>query len=61
MTPSNLKKVDISNIVKLTDVVEKAGNMLLKKFHARNQNHLNGIDTGFAVEKSEREFIGRQA
>ena len=57
MTPSNLKKEDISNIDKLTDVVEKAGNMLLKKFHARNQNHLNGIDTGVAVEKSERELV----
>ena len=54
---SNVKDNTFSKIERFVNVIDKAGNILLDRFHKRNRQLAKGADPGFIEEKSEKELV----
>ena len=45
----------VINYQRIGEIIQEAGFALLNGFNERNKRHLDGIDTGYTKEKTEKE------
>ena len=51
------KITTVANFERIGEIIQDAGIELLDQFNKRNSSHLDGIDTGYVKEKTEKELL----
>ena len=54
------KITTVINYNRVVEIVQEAGFVLLDRFNKRNSRHLEGVDTGYVKEKTEKELVIRE-
>ena len=54
------KITTVINYERIGEIIQEAGFALLDRFNERNTRHLDGIDTGYVKEKTEKELLIRE-
>ena len=54
------KITTVINYNRVAEIIQEAGIVLLDRFNKRNSRHLEGVDTGYVKEKTEKELVIRE-